>query len=112
MNKILTREKLRPYLWATIVYFIVGFFNTIHDYPNRFFEALANNTWHIIYVIVVNFMLFEYSIPFVLRKREMIIYNILLGIPLFFLYMMLYSFGGYVWRQIGIGVHIYTPLTT
>jgi LytS/YehU family sensor histidine kinase len=66
--------------------------------------------WGVVYVIALNFILFEYTIPFVLRKRKTIIYNILLGILFLGVYMMLYSCVSYVWRLVGIQLHVYTPL--
>jgi LytS/YehU family sensor histidine kinase len=80
------------------------------DYPGRFFPVLFNNLWGVVYVIVFNFILFEYTVPFVLRKRKAIIYNILAGILLLFIHMMLYSYGSYAWKLLGIQLHIYTPL--
>jgi len=99
-------------MWAVPLFFIVTFGHTVSNYPERFFAILFNNLWNIIYVIVLNFILFEYSIPFVLRKRKVIIYNIFLGILLLFFYMMLYSYGAHAWRLFGIQLHIYTPLIT
>src|SRR5439155_10582333 len=110
--KNLTRDKLRPYVWASIVFFILTFIHTLSSYPTRFFAVLFNNLWHMAYVIVLNFILFEYTVPFVLRRRRYIIYNILLGILLAWLYLMLYSYGSYVWRSFGIQLHIYTALGT
>ena len=112
MTQIITQEKIRPYLWASPVFFLFGFFHTISTFPDNFVAVLFNNIWHVAFVIVLNFILFERTVPFVLRKRKTIIYNILLAILLLWLYMMLYSFGSYVWRQLGIGLHIYTPLGT
>src|SRR5204862_6708796 len=108
MKKTITREKLIPYLWATPIFFAISLLNTTHSsFPGTFMEMLLNNVWHIPYVIVLNFILFEYTVPFVLRKRKAIIYNILLGLLLLWVYMMMYSFGGYAWRQLGIALHIY-----
>jgi LytS/YehU family sensor histidine kinase len=61
-------------------------------------------------VFVLNFILFEYAIPFVLRKKRYIFYNILAGILLLFLFLVAYSYGLHIWRLIGIRLHIYTPL--
>jgi LytS/YehU family sensor histidine kinase len=69
-----------------------------------------NNVFAVIYLIIVNFILFEYTVPFVLRKRKAVAYNILLGIFLLWVHMMLYSYGAYAWRLLGIELHIYTPL--
>ena len=53
---------------------------------------------------------FEYAVPVVLRKKKYIIYNIILAIVFLWIFMMLWSFGLYIWRSIGIGLHIYTAL--
>jgi two-component system LytT family sensor kinase len=112
MKKTLTKEKIRPYLWAAPVFFLLGFFHTLSNFPAHFVAVLFNNIWHITYVIVLNFILFEWTVPFVLRKRKTILYNILLAILLLWVYMMLYSFASCAWRQLGIALHIYTPLGT
>jgi len=112
MSILNNKEKLRPYIWAVPVFFLLQFGHSVSQYPESFFAVLFNNLWNVAYVIVLNFILFEYSIPFVLRKRKTIIYNILLGILLLFLYMMLYSYGSHGWRLLGIQLHIYTPLGT
>jgi len=112
MSILKNKERLRPYLWAVPLFFIITFGHTVSNYPERFFTILFNNLWNIAYVIVLNFILFEYSIPFVLQKRKTVIYNILIGILLLFFYMMLYSYGAHAWRLFGIQLHIYTPLVT
>jgi len=110
MNRSIDIKKAKFYLWLGFAYFFLEVATHAGQYPGKFFSAVFNNAWSVIYLIVVNFILFEYSVPFVLRKRSFIINNILLGILLLFLHMMLYSYGSYVWRQIGIQIHIFTPL--
>ena len=110
MKLSINKKLARFYLWVGLGYFFIGFLNSIHKNPDRFIPVVFNNLWVIGYVIVLNFILFEYAIPFVLRKRKAIIYNILTGIFLLFVFMMLYSYGSYAWRQLGIQLHIYTPL--
>ena len=63
-----------------------------------------NNLWHITYVIVLNFILFEYSFPLYYGKEISHLQYLFLGIVLLFLYMMLFSYGAYVWREIGIAI--------
>jgi two-component system LytT family sensor kinase len=84
--------------------------HTLKDYPGQFFSLVFNNLWGVVYVIALNFILFEYVIPFVLRKRKSIIYNILLAILLLWIYMMLYSYGSYAWRLLGTQLRVYTQL--
>src|SRR5437868_7154372 len=110
MNKLITREKLPPYIWATLIFFSLSFIHSITIFPGNFFAVLFNNLWHIAYVIVLNFILFEWAILFVLQKRRAIIYNILLGLLFLWIFLMLYSYGSHVWRLLGIQLHIYTPL--
>lgn len=104
------KKKIKLYLWLGLAYFFLGFISTSGDHPGHFFAVVFNNVWGVIYLIVVNFVLFEYTIPFVLRKRKSIFRNILLGILLLWVHVMLYSFGSYVWRSIGIQLHVFTPL--
>lgn len=112
MKKVITRQKLNPYIWATIIFFLISWGHGLSNHPERFFEVSFNSFWRISYVIVVNFILFEYTVPFVLRNRGLLIYNFLLGILFLWIYMMLYSYGGYGWKLLGIQLHIYTALGT
>lgn len=110
MNKSIDIKKAKIYLWLGLGYFFLGVVTIVGKYPGKFFSVVFNNAWGVIYLIVVNFILFEYSVPFVLKKRNSLIINILLGILLVWVHMMLYSYGAYLWRQIGILLHVYTAL--
>jgi two-component system, LytTR family, sensor kinase len=110
MNKSIDMRKARLYLWLGLGYFFLGVVTYAGNYPGKFFSVVLNNVWAVVYVTVVNYMLFERSVPFVLRKRSSVIKNILLALLLLWIYVMLYSYGSYVWRQIGILLHIYTVL--
>lgn len=110
MKASINKKLLTFYLWLAVGYFFLGFFSTIGNYPNRFFADVFNNIWGVSYVTVLNFILFEYANPFVFKKRNSIIYNILLALLLFGVLMILYSFGSYAWRLLGIQLHIYTAL--
>lgn len=65
-----------------------------------------NNTWLVIYVIVNNYILFEYTIPsFKLHWKRVLLFPVLI-----FIHLMFYSFGIYAWRYIGIHLFYYTPI--
>ena len=98
------------YLWLGLGYYLLGLATTLGRYPDRSLTVILNSLWAIVYVIVINFILFEYTVPFVIRKRKAIISNILLGILLLFVFMMLYSYGSYAWRELGIRLHVYSAL--
>jgi sensor histidine kinase YesM len=110
MEKRLNNKLVKFYLWVGLAFFLLGILHSIKNYPDRFFPVVFNNLWAVIYVIGVNFLLFEYTIPFVLKKRRFVIYNILYGILFFWIYLMLYAFGSYAWQLLGIQLHVYTAL--
>lgn len=106
------KKLVKLYLWIALGYLLIGVLNLAGTYPGRFFQVFLNNLWAIIYVIVLNYILFEYTVPFVLRKRKFLIYNFLLGILFLWLHLMFFSYGSYAWRGLGILTHIYTELKT
>jgi sensor histidine kinase YesM len=110
MNKVFTPEKLRLYFWMSLIFFLLTFFHTLSTYPEKFLFVLLNNLWALVFTTVVNFILFEYTVPSVLRKKQSIIYNVLLGIFYLFIYMMIYSYGAYGWRLLGIELNVYHRL--
>lgn len=110
MKTSFNKKLLTFYLWVAVGYFFLGFFSTVGSYPDSVFADMFNNLWGVTYVTIVNFILLEYTVPFVLKKRKSIVYNFLIGILLAFIYMILYSYGSYLWRLFGIQLHIYTAL--
>ncbi len=101
------------YTWIALAYLALWLFGALVSETDTFFpERFFNNVWRAGYVLVLNFILFEYTLPFVLKKRKSIFYNIVLGIFLLWIHLMFYSYGLYAWRLFGIQLHIYTPLTT
>jgi two-component system, LytTR family, sensor kinase len=112
MKKSVDIKRFKFYLWVGLAFLLLLLFSDLAKYPETFFERAVNNIWRTSYVVVLNFFLFEYSLPYIRRKRRIIFYNILAAIAILFVYFMLFSCGLYVWRLIGIGLHIYTPLIT
>ena len=107
MNKSIDRKKVLFYLLVAFAFLFIWVLGHFSKYPDQFRELLLNNIWRIVYLIVVNFTFFELAVPFVLKKRKFVIYNILLGLLILWLYMMLWSYGLYAWRLLGIGLHVY-----
>ena len=110
MKISIDKKKVIFYLWVGLAYLLLRLLFNAHQFPGNFFPLIINNLWRIAYIIVVNYLFFEYTVPYVLRKRKYIIYNILLAIVCLWVYVMLWSFVAYGWRAIGIGLHIYSPL--
>ena len=105
-------KRISLYLWIGLAYLLLWQFSEIINNPETFTERAFNNTWRAMFVTILNFTLFEYSIPFISRKRRTVVYNILIAAPVIIFYLILYSLGLYAWRSIGISLHIYTSLKT
>lgn len=102
------RKKIIFYLWVAAVYTFLWVYSNASKFPGDFSPLLFNNIWRVIYVLIINFIFFEYAVPFVLRKRRFILYNILWAIVSLWGFLMLWSLGFFIWRRIGSALHIYT----
>lgn len=96
------------YVWVGAAYLLLWLLSNLVNHPDTFFIRALNETWRAVYIIVLNFILFEYTLPFIKLTWK----RILIGLLLLWIHIMLYSFGLYGWRSIGIQLHIYTPLRT
>jgi two-component system LytT family sensor kinase len=105
-------QRFKFYLWVGAAYLLIWLFNILINYPDTLAARALNETWRVIYITVVNFIFFEYTMPFIRRKRRFFLYNIILFLFSIWIMLMLCSFGVYFWRSIGIGLHIYTSYAT
>lgn len=105
-------KRLKFYLWVGAAYLLIWLFHIVINYPDTLASRVLNETWRAVYITFVNFVFFEYVMGFILKKRRYFLFNIVLFVFALWLMLMVCSFGLYVWRGIGIGLHIYTALTT
>jgi two-component system, LytTR family, sensor kinase len=98
------------YIVLAVIYLFLWLSYDIHTFNVTYLQAILNNTWRLIFIVVVNYIFFEHVLSYVFRKRRFIIYNILLAVVLFFVFLMIWSFGLYAWRSIGVALHIYKGL--
>jgi two-component system, LytTR family, sensor kinase len=102
------RERLKVFFRIGLVFF--GFW-VIHDLISNtetFFPRVLNNAWLVTYLVFLNYITYEIVFPHInFTFRRLIIAPFLL-----FGLLMLYSFGFYAWRSIGIGINLYIPLIT
>jgi len=112
MKTPITKKLLIFYVWAGLAYAALWLVSNHSTFPGTFLQAAGNNLWRIIYLIVVNFIFLEFTTPFVLKKRRYIIYNFLLAVPALWIHCILWAYGMYGWRYLGIQLNIYAGLTT
>ncbi|TMI85908.1 MAG: histidine kinase [Bacteroidetes bacterium] len=110
MKKLFEIKRFVFYLWVALPYVLLWSWHDTANFKAAFGQTLLNNLWRTVYIIVVNYLFFEHAVTFVLRKRRYIIYNVLLAIPTLWVFMMIWSFGLYAWRLLGVALSIYAPL--
>jgi sensor histidine kinase YesM len=105
-------KRVQFYLWVGLAWTLLWLFTYLVNNPDTFFLWVANEIWRNVYLVTVHFIFFEYSWPFITKKRKYILVNILAGLILLWIQMMLLSFGLYGWRQLGIATGIHTSFRT
>jgi sensor histidine kinase YesM len=108
MSLTFNKERFKFYIRVGAAFLLLWLFSELVSNPETFLPRALNNVWRCSYIVVLNFILFEYTLPYIKLTWR----RILLGIFLIWVHLMLYSFGLYAWRSLGIQLHIYTPLTT
>lgn len=106
MKVAIDRTRVKVYAWIAAAYLLLWLFGDLVSNPETFFKRAWNNIWLISYLTVLNFILYEYLIPFIrLQWKRLVVAPLLL-----FALLVFTSFGFYAWRAIGIGLHLYFPL--
>lgn len=108
MNISIDMKRLRFYLWVGLAYLLLRLFSDLSSYPDTFPQRSLNNIWRLPYILIITFILFEYTIPFIRLTWK----RLLAGLFLIVAHLMLYSIGLYAWMSIGMQLHIYADLTT
>ena len=103
-------KRLKLYIWIGVAYLLLWLLIEASTEGQTFVPRFFNNVWRLLYIIVINYWFLEYIVPLVLQKRKYIIYNIVLGIFFLWVQSMLFSFGLFGWRYIGVLLHIHTEL--
>jgi two-component system, LytTR family, sensor kinase len=108
MKKAIDFKRFRFYIWVGLAYVSLWILHALEKNPDEFFQRAFNEVWRVIPVTILNFILFEYTLPFIKLTWK----RILAGLFLIWVHLMLYSFGLYAWRSLGIGLNIYTAFRT
>jgi sensor histidine kinase YesM len=111
MNKSIDIKRLFFYGWMGLAYFLLWILIDTVNYPGTFGVKVLNNIWRLVYIVIINFIFFEYAVPYILKKKNIPV-KILFSLLVLFVQTMLYSFGLYAWRYVGIRLHIYADLQT
>ncbi|MEO5685055.1 MAG: histidine kinase [Chitinophagaceae bacterium] len=110
MKRLANIKLIKFYIWVALAYATLWLLSNLHTFSGSFLQAVGNNLWRVPYLILVNFVFLEFTIPYVIKKRRFIIYNILLALPALWIHCILWAYGMYAWRLLGIGLHIYSEM--
>lgn len=94
--------------WALLWLFSYLVAHPLADFPKWF----VNEIWRAVYLISLNFLLFEYALPVIRHKRKHFLILVFLFLFVLSVMLILYTFGLYAWRYTGIQLHIYTSFST
>lgn len=108
MKRPADRKPFTFYIALGIAYLALWLFADLVSNPETFPQRFVNHVWLCTYLVALNYLLFEYTLPYIKLTWK----RVLAGLFLLWLHLMAYSFGLYAWRFIGIGIGFYQPLTT
>jgi two-component system LytT family sensor kinase len=97
-------KRFRFYLGIGFIYLIIWLIHNQISFQETFMPRFWNDCWRAFYVTVINFILFEYTIPRLSWNKVPESFLLIAG------HVILYSFGLYAWREIGVQLQIYTEL--
>lgn len=103
------KERLGLYLRMAGVFLVLAFLGDLaEDSKTVLQKGLVNNSWLILYLVPFNYILFEYTLPFITGNWK----RALAAPFLIFAHLMMYSFGLYLWRSLGVLLHVYFASNT
>jgi two-component system LytT family sensor kinase len=103
MQKVVDIKRFSIYLWAALVFTLLGLLSNFTQFHESYFKRDLDDVWRLVYVMILNYFLYESVLPRLSWKRTG------KSIFLILIFVFLYSYGLYLWRQVGIGMGIYNP---
>ncbi|MBS1515430.1 MAG: histidine kinase [Bacteroidetes bacterium] len=106
MKSFFKGKEFNIYVWIAVIYFIITGLVEGISYPESAFVRVINLSWQIIFILFFNFVLFEFTLPFLRTSWKKLFF----ALPLIIAHLLINSFGLYLWREIGVTVHVFSPL--
>lgn len=101
----ITKEKTRLYLWLTLAFLLLNMIHSLITEPERSLQRGVNHIWCLLFVVPLHYIFLEYTI----LSIKLSVKSILIGLLLIIIHLLLYAFGLYGWRELGVLLHLYTP---
>jgi hypothetical protein len=97
-------RRFRFYAWVGLAYLPFWLIGDAIDNPETFSARFWNNLWRAAYIVAANYLFFEKVLPNLSGK------HLIRSVLMLFGQFLVFSFGLYGWRALGIGLHVWTPL--
>lgn len=110
MLKKINIKNLRLYLRIGLVYLGMAVLSDLIRDHKTIGISFLNDLWRTIYIVAISILIYEYTIPYI-RKKRGFLKKTLLSIGTLLLCIFLFTAGIYAWRGIGIVLHIFRPLS-
>src|SRR5688572_8734665 len=65
MKVSVDRERIKLYIKIGLAYLGIWLLTDLFSHPETFFKRTANNIWLVGYLVILNFIFFEYVLPFI-----------------------------------------------
>lgn len=104
MNTKIDIKRLTLFFKIGAAYLLVWVLYDLANHPGEFQQRAVNEIWRAVYIVLVNYWFFEHTLPALRWRWKGLPRNMLLLGSQF----LLYSFGLYAWRYLGILLHIHT----
>ena len=104
MSTAIDIKKIKFYLKVGAAFLSLWVFIAVVRQPGLFWPQALNEIWRIVYIVAANYILFEYTLPALSRKK------IFKSFFLIVIQIVVFSFGLYGWRGLGILLHVYTVI--
>ena len=105
MKISVTREKISFYLKLTLAFFLLNMLGSLLTEPTILWRRAINHAWCLLFVAPLHYLFLEYTLP----SFRLSVRSILTGLLLIVGHLLLYSFGLYAWRELGVLMQFYTP---
>lgn len=106
MKKLSNIKQFQLYVWLIPAFWVINILEDVIKGEGDLPVRVVNETWLAIYISVLNYRLLEHTLPKLSWKKP---FSGVLMLPLYF---FAYSLGCFLWRQLGVTLHIFTPLGT
>ena len=104
MRKLFDIKRFKLYGWIGLSLFLCNLLVDVHQRNRHFFQNFFSDLWMAIGVTAISYLIFEYTLPKLSRKK--ILLSVLIFLGHFIAYLLVIRF----WYNIGLITGIYTDL--